>query len=403
MQLLKEFKNVSKKTKIGIPALVSPDYGGMYQYTQYLINILLKYSRKFEYVIVRNNKFDIVEGNIENISKIKNISEPSWFSKFLIFTKFIVKEYMVFGDIGRDGNNKVVALWINPTVISISTCYIDKPYIIFLYDFCHKYYPSSVGIKERIFINLTYNRLAKNSTLIICGTKFVKKDIVRFLKVNENKVYILSPPLPMPSEKETILTLTRMEEIKNIYQLPKKFIFYPAHFWPHKNHARLIEAVSLIRDKYGEKINLILVGLKKNNFNNIVKKINELHLGEQVKWLGYVSKVDKICLYKLSTAVVMPSFCEAGSLVTWEALYFGTPLLYSDIFGWSEELGGAGLPFNPLNVEDIGEKIFKIWVDVKLRSELVAKGYEKIKENNPEDFSRQLEGIIERALERRLS
>ena len=36
-----------------------------------------------------------------------------------------------------------------------------------------------------------------------------------------------------------------------------KYIFYPAQFWPHKNHIYLLEGLSILEQRYGLKISAI--------------------------------------------------------------------------------------------------------------------------------------------------
>jgi len=179
------------------------------------------------------------------------------------------------------------------------------------------------------------------------------------------------------------------------YDLPERYIFYPAQFWFHKNHIKLLEALSLLRNKYNTIVPLILVGSKKNNFDNVMKAIEKLNLERQVKYLGYVPDEDMPYLYKLSTALVMPTLFESVSMPIWEAFYLGVPVVSSNVCALPEQVGNAGLLFDPFNIEDIAEKIYKIWIDENLRTELVQKGYNRIKDLTLENYAKQWEDVIE--------
>ena len=48
------------------------------------------------------------------------------------------------------------------------------------------------------------------------------------------------------------------------YKLPKKFFFYPAQFYRHKNHRALIEAIALMKDGHPD-VRLVLVGARERN------------------------------------------------------------------------------------------------------------------------------------------
>jgi glycosyltransferase involved in cell wall biosynthesis len=67
----------------------------------------------------------------------------------------------------------------------------------------------------------------------------------------------------------------------------------------------------------------------------------------------------------------------------------------SNVCALPEQVGDAGLIFDPFNIEDIAEKIYNIWVDENLREELVRKGYNRIKDLTLENYAKQWEDVIE--------
>ena len=52
---------------------------------------------------------------------------------------------------------------------------------------------------------------------------------------------------------------TTMRRCSLKYGLEPGYLFYPAQFWPHKNHATLLAALALLRDR-GVKKRLVLCG-----------------------------------------------------------------------------------------------------------------------------------------------
>jgi len=84
------------------------------------------------------------------------------------------------------------------------------------------------------------------------------------------------------------------------------------------------------------------------------------------------------------------------SMPIWEAFYLGVPVLSSNVCALPEQVGDAGLLFDPYNIEDMAEKIYKIWVDENLRAELVKKGYDRIKNLTLENYAKQWEDVIKK-------
>ena len=48
-------------------------------------------------------------------------------------------------------------------------------------------------------------------------------------------------------------------KIRAKFKLDDDYLFYPAHFWPHKNHEILIDAFALLRKRFSN-IKLVLSG-----------------------------------------------------------------------------------------------------------------------------------------------
>jgi glycosyltransferase involved in cell wall biosynthesis len=70
----------------------------------------------------------------------------------------------------------------------------------------------------------------------------------------------------------------------------------------------------------------------------------------------------------------MPSLFEAESLPVWEAFAAGTPVLCSNVTSMPNQIGNAGLLFNPFDAQDLSEKLERIWDDIDLRIELASRG-----------------------------
>jgi len=378
------------KVRVGILSTADPKSGGIYQYTLSLLEAFSNYSsNKFEYIQIRLPNFpkilkeDIVINQDKNniILKIKR----------LIFQQFGLK----IGDILGSYNHpelKDIDLIISPTVVGMPL-YMQKPFIMSIYDFQHKYYPSFFTIKERILRDIAFS-VSKKANMLICESSFVKRDIEKFLKIPEERIRVITSPPPKYIQKINIGSQDVIN-VKRKYDLPERYIFYPAQFWFHKNHIKLLEALSLLRNKYNTIAPLILVGSKKNNFDNLMKAIEKLNLERQVKYLGYAPDEDMPYLYKLSTALVMPTLFESVSMPIWEAFYLGVPVVSSNVCALPEQVGDAGLLFDPFNIEDMAEKIYRIWIDENLRAELVQKGYNRIKDLTLENYAKQWEDVIE--------
>lgn len=299
--------------------------------------------------------------------------------------------------------NKEFDLAIFPTPFSFNFPR-RVPFIVFIPDLMHKHYPSfpEYGLKQRFTRDMVYKYYAKHSILNLVDSQQGVEDLYKFFSISKEKIRII-PFIPASyvfkykdMGKEIVETLSKK------YNLPEKFLFYPAQLWYHKNHLRLIKALYLIKENYGIEIPLVLTGSVSGGYQKNYQKIRELaknlKIENQIIHLGYVSEKEIVAFYKKSTALIFPSLIGPTSIPPLEAMVLGTPILCSNLFEMPKQVGNAGIFFNPFSVEDIAEKIYKIWTDENLRQELIRKGYERTKELTLENYAKKWERVIKEAL-----
>jgi len=373
--------------RIGILTLSTPDNGGIFQYTISMLEAFKLIRYKYNFIQIRHKDFPKILDKDIIIEKPKNSINLMLKHVIYAFTNIL------FDNIVSKIN---VDFIISPT-ITLLPCYMKKPYIVTIHDFQHEYFPEFFTLKQRLGRKIIY-KVGQKANMVICESNYVKRDIIKFLRILEEKIKVLPSPPPNYIQK-TKIDKNKLKEVKEKYKLPDNFLFYPAQFWYHKNHINLIRAIKLIKNKYGQDIPLILVGSIKNNFRNVIKEIHKLELSQQVRYLGYVPDEDMPYLYKLATALVMPTLFESVSIPIWEAFHLGCPVVSSNVCALPEQVGDAGLIFDPHNIEDMAEKIYIVWTDAKLRECLEQKGYERVKDLTIENYAKQWEKILDEVLQ----
>ncbi len=377
--------------KIGILTFANKHAGGVYQYTQSIIDALKKDAEK-EYIIFCNcddNRFDNYELDIRKIGDHKNnffLKVVRHFQLFFFIRKayfFTPKELEMFNDID---------IFISPTISAYPHFYMDKPFIITLHDMQERYYPEFFSKTQRITRWLKIHSLAKSSNKIICESNAVKNDIVKFTGIDKKKISLIQSPPP-----EKLLNYKfnneQLQKVKNKYNLPEKFIFYPAQCWFHKNHIKLIEAFELV-SKQRPDVYLILIGSQQNNYNNLIKKIDELGLNSRIKHLGYIDYKYLPLLYKTSQFLVMPTLFESVSIPIYEAFSLEVAVCCSNVVALPEQIGDAGLLFDPNNINDMAEKMMVYLKSESLRKEKAKMGFDKVINFNHEEYKQKLTEIL---------
>jgi glycosyltransferase involved in cell wall biosynthesis len=310
---------------IGILTTASKQSGGAYQYTLALLESLKYFGGRFNYVQITDEAFPKI---LSNYVVLKNQKNNLFLKvKEFLFLMFALRIAYPL----RQGDSlklKNIDMIISPAVSPL-LFYLNKPEIVVIHDFQHKYYPGFFSIGERFLREIIY-RIGRKAVRVVCESNFVKDDLTKFLAIENTKIRVLvSPPHLYINSPEMRISL--LSSVKNKYKLSDRYLFYPANFWYHKNHIKLLKALKLLKERFGLEIQLVLSGSKNNGFKDMLQEMKRLKIENQVKYLGYVTDEDLLGLYKLSTALIMPTFFESVSMPIWEAFYLGCPVVSSNV------------------------------------------------------------------------
>lgn len=391
------------RIKVGIFFNARVSQGGLYQYALTLVHCLHAYEPQFDYSLYLATLEDFpLEINSQNW-KVFTFSKPSiyWHFFWEVLLNYISKMgarpknklIPQYREMKRDQPDIVVYVKPSPQVFQW-----DYPSIFPIHDLQHRLQSHFPEVSDKGEFNrreFLYKNSVSKARAILSDSQTGKEDIIQLYHVDEDKIY----PLPYiePPYRHFETNTNDYAEIERKYSLPGEFLFYPATFWPHKNHARLIKAIRRIADEKGVLIPLVLTGGKTFEFPGIEKLIDDLSLQDTIKIIGYISDSELLQIYRHSLALVMPTFFGPTNIPVIEAWGAGCPVITSDIRGIREQVGDAGILVDPEKVEDIANGIWQVYSDRELRSKLAANGKRKIEKWTPEAFAHSLASIIDRS------
>src|SRR3989344_3436696 len=260
-----------KPREIGI-VFPSPKSGGVFQFTLSIAESLINYSdpEKFRFTVIhydgenpaahlnlKNRAVAFVAIPVKHISFIRKVAHFAGLY-FLNRSRLAENSRKTLNGIALD-------LLIFPTPFTYDF-FRGIPYINYTPNLMHNHYPNfpEFALGSRITRNIVYRYFSRHSAIDVTEARATLKK----------------------------------------FNLPEKFIFYPAQFWFHKNHIRLIQALKKIKDDRGAEVALVLVGNAKGRYESIYrelrKKIDGFGIGSQITHLGYVSDEEKVALSKTS-------------------------------------------------------------------------------------------------------
>lgn len=246
-------------------------------------------------------------------------------------------------------------------------------------DTCHRDFPEfdeSKSFQKFYFREYLNRNVLPLSSLIIVESEELKKKIINFYQLNENKI-ISIPNLPSKQllKNENIVDF---HSIKEKYNLVDNFFFYPAQFWFHKNHLIILKVLKRLNTQ-GKKIYFIFCGGNQGSLAFIKKKINEYNINENIKIFNYLPNDEVLALYKLSAGLVMPTYFGPTNIPPLEAWHLNIPVVYSS--NLKDHGGDAALYFDPDSEEELIESLVKL-EDHRIKEKLIFNGQRKIKELN---------------------
>lgn len=261
---------------------------------------------------------------------------------------------------------------------SAYTLQTNRPVVLTVHDIQHEYYPTFFSSSELEFRKQWYTRSISGAQKVIAISEFTRRTIIEKYSIQPEDVVVIHYGLDPQFVKQT--DQNQLSKIKEKYDLPQNFVFYPANSWPHKNHLGLLHAVRQLKVQGKLTFKLVLSGVVYPEHQNIVEEISKLGLSDNVMHIGYVQHADIPVIYSLALALVFPSFFEGFGAPVMEAMGCGCPVLCSDVTSLPEIAGGAALLVDPNDEERLAMSIEVIANDASVREKLIELGLKRAKE-----------------------
>jgi len=261
-------------------------------------------------------------------------------------------------------------IWFCP-LLHLDPKYVMIPSVVTIPDMQHELYPEFFSQEILEWRSKNYEFSVKNADRILTLSNYSKEMIINRFNVSPKKVDAIYLDADASFQSNT---LKNSEIIVKKYGLPDEYIFYPANFWKHKNHIKLIQALVIIHKKFRRKIHLVLTGQKKKLDHEIIRLIKKERLSRYIHILGYIDQSDIQAVYERSNLVIFPSLFEGFGIPLVEAMICNRPIVCSDRTSIPEVVGDAAEFINPENADDIAEKILLVLDNPEIQKDLVEKG-----------------------------
>lgn len=346
------------------------------------LNAILQMDRlakeNFDFVV-----FSSVAENIPALEKLgiaTKMFKAGWKDQLLSFCAInqfgrrVQNRLRLIGDLERKLMDDQVDLvyFVTPSARSLSLQKLN--YISTVWDLCHRDTPEFPEVHE---FNAFHSRewLFKNSLapslLVLTDSDTLSDRVARRYGVDSERLLAM-PFLPSPLAAQS-LSCSKAEVLSR-YKLEEGYFFYPAQFWAHKNHFRVLEALLKLRQR-GIALEVVFSGGDQGSLFHIERFINQNSLKDQVKILGFVPSEDIRALYEGCHAVVMPTYFGPTNLPPLEAWKIGKPLIYSAHL--RAHVGDAAICVNPDDSVELADAM-AVCLDSETSASLIRSGYRRL-------------------------
>lgn len=311
-------------------------------------------------------------------SGVKNI-----FKKYIPFTKLFWRLYQLAR---LKKEPKIIAEKLNSLNINLvhfthqAAFSTSLPSIYHPHDLLHIHFPGFCTRSERFWRSHSYSYFCDQAAMIPVASSWTKEDLVRNLAIPADKIRVipLAPPIaadPTPG--------SRLESSSwPPPGIPDTYLFYPAMFWPHKNHLNFIKALALLKKVRGLEIPTVLSGGETPFKAAILHAISEAGLANSIHIAGYIPHEMISSYFTNARAICIPTLFEAGSFPAWEAFHAKVPLACSNVTSLPAQIGDGALFFDPRSPEEMAKAIEQVWRDETVRANLVQNGINRLQAFN---------------------
>jgi glycosyltransferase involved in cell wall biosynthesis len=244
------------------------------------------------------------------------------------------------------------------------------PAAVTIHGLGHEYHPENFDQRILELRRRTYGPAALNADLIFTVSQFSKRGIAKRYGIDADRIGVAPPGVSAvftdPAPLEPSVSYRQLE-------LAEDYVYYPANYWPDKNHDNLLRALLILRERF-PRLELVLSGAPGVDADRVADLARELGVRDRVRMLGFVEQPLVCELARHSRAVPYVSQFEGFGIPIVEAMHSGAPVITSMAEACREVAGDAALCAPYDDPDAIAAEIERLLDDPHLAREMSVRG-----------------------------
>ena len=337
---------------------------GVERYAYHVINELVKFDSKNQYVLYTDQKPDEWLTDLAKKSNV-TVKHLRWPFKFL-WTQARLSGEMFF--------HPPEVLFISASALPVIH---PKNTVTAIHDVGFMETPESYSRRQRLYLRWSTKFAVRRAKKIITISEFSQKAIARYFNAAADKVQVIYPGY----DKESFNTeKPNTEAVLKKYNIKPPYVLYVGRLEKKKNIEVLIKALAVSKQSPSSgRYQLVLAGGKGYGWEDTQRIIRQNNLESDIVVTGYVSENDLSALYHGAAIFIFPSRYEGFGLPVLEAFACGTPVICSRAGSLPEIAGEAAVFFDVNDWRTLAEKVSEVLTNESLRQNLTYEGTKRVK------------------------
>lgn len=242
----------------------------------------------------------------------------------------------------------------------------NRPIVLTVYDLLQELFPNLIDPDGR---EASFKKSAiLAADVIICISENTKKDLINYYAIPEEKVFVTY----LATDLDTSLANSLAPET----QIPESpYILYVGSRHKHKNFNTLLESFACVVKCFNSvKLCVVSHPFQEQELQMIAEKGLQNH----IQIISYINDDYLIKLYQNCLCFVYPSIYEGFGIPLLEAMLCKAPVIASCTSSIPEVVGEAGLLFNPMDTDELTDRLLYLLNNPSAREDLITKGIHQV-------------------------
>ncbi len=271
---------------------------------------------------------------------------------------------------------------------------IPVPTVVTVHDLAFMRHPERFPVAKARYLRTAVAWSVRRATQVIAVSRHTGQDLIEFFGVPDERLTVVHSGVD-PSFRPLGSDLRRRLREERTGGRP--YVLYVGTLEPRKNVDVLLRAFASAKRQAGFEHMLVLIGARGWMDDYLFRLAEELRLGDDVVFAGYVPPGDLPGWYNSADLFAYPSAYEGFGLPLLEAMACGVPAITTASSALVEIAGDACMTVEPGSEEALQVALQEVLGDKALAGAMRAAGLTRASQFSWEEAARRTAEVYERA------